>query len=69
MERKVKIHGTRAYHYKQVPTLILKGDCLKAFEFNIDTKVSVRLEQEQIRITPVTEDKEKDKIMIRSEDV
>lgn len=59
MERKVKIHGTSAYQYKQVPTLILKGDYLKAFGFDIDTKVSVRLEQEQIIITPVTEDKEK----------
>lgn len=53
MERKVKIHGTSAYKYKQVPTLILKGDYLKAFGFDIDTKVSVRLDQEQIIITPV----------------
>lgn len=53
MERKVKIHGTSACNYKQVPTLILKGDYLKAFGFDIDTKVSVRLEQEQIIITPV----------------
>lgn len=55
----MKIHGTSAYHYKQVPTLILKGDYLKDFGFNIDTKVSVRLEQERIIIIPLTENDKK----------
>lgn len=53
MERKVKVNATSAYKYKQVPTLTLKGDYLKAFGFNIDTKVSVMLEPERIIITPI----------------
>ena len=53
MERKLKVNATSGYQYKQVPTLMLKGDYLKAFGFNIDTKVSVRLENEKITIIPI----------------
>ncbi|MBQ4059600.1 MAG: SymE family type I addiction module toxin [Lachnospiraceae bacterium] len=56
MERKIKVHASSAYKYKQVPTLMLKGDYLKAFGFNIDTKVSVRLEPERIIITPIKQE-------------
>ncbi len=53
MERKLKVNATSGYKYKPVPTLMLKGDYLKTFGFNIDTQVSVRLENEQIIITPI----------------
>lgn len=55
MERKIKVHASSAYKFKQVPTLMLKGDYLKNFGFNIDTKVSVKLEPERIIITPIKE--------------
>ncbi len=55
MERKLKVNAESGYHYKSVPTLKLKGDYLKNFGFNIDTKVSVRLDQERIIITPIKE--------------
>lgn len=53
MERKLKVNATSGYKYKQVPTLMLKGDYLNDFGFDIDTKVSVKLENEQIIITPI----------------
>lgn len=34
---------------------MLKGDYLNAFGFPVDTKVSVKLEYEQIVITPINE--------------
>lgn len=58
MERKIKVNATSGYKYKSVPTLMLKGDYLNAFGFPVDTKVSVKLEQEQIVITPIKEIKE-----------
>lgn len=58
MERKIKVNATSGYKYKSVPTLMLKGDYLNAFGFPVDTKVSVKLEQEQIIITPIKEIKE-----------
>lgn len=56
MERKIKVNATSGYKYKSVPTLMLKGDYLNAFGFPVDTKVSVKLEHEQIVITPIKED-------------
>ena len=56
MERKIKVNATSGYKYKSVPTLMLKGDYLNAFGFPVDTKVSVKLEREQIVITPIKED-------------
>lgn len=55
MERKIKVNATSGYKYKSVPTLMLKGDYLNSFGFPVDTKVSVKLEQEQIIITPIKE--------------
>lgn len=56
MERKIKVNATSGYRYKDVPTLMLKGEYLNAFGFPIDTKVSVKLEQERIIITPIKEE-------------
>lgn len=56
MERKIKVNATSGYQYKDVPTLMLKGEYLNAFGFSIDTKVSVQLEQERIVITPIKEE-------------
>ncbi len=56
MERKIKVNASSAYKYKQVPTLMLKGDYLNAFGFPIDTRVSVKLEPERIIITPVKQE-------------
>lgn len=55
MDRQIKVNATSGYKYKDVPTLMLKGDYLNAFGFTIGTKVSVRLENEQIIITPIKE--------------
>lgn len=52
MERKVKVHATSGYHYKATPTIQLKGNYLKSFGFDIDTKVSVTISENQIIITP-----------------
>ncbi|NLG05250.1 MAG: type I toxin-antitoxin system SymE family toxin [Clostridia bacterium] len=56
MERIIKVNAESGYHYKSVPTLKLKGDYLKTFGFDIDTKVSVKLDSEQIIITPIKEE-------------
>jgi antitoxin component of MazEF toxin-antitoxin module len=53
LERKLKVNATSGYKYKQVPTLRLKGNYLNTFGFGIDTKVSVKLENEQIIIIPI----------------
>ena len=58
LERKIKVNASSGYKYKSVPSLLLKGEYLKSFGFPIDTKVSVKLEYEQIVITPIKEDKE-----------
>ena len=56
MERKIKVNASSSFEYKRVPTLMLKGKYLNDFGFPIDTKVSVKLEPEQIIITPIRQE-------------
>jgi len=53
VERRLKINGTSGYKYQEVPTLQIKGKYLEQFGFPIGTKVSVRLENNKIVITPL----------------
>lgn len=52
MERKMTVHATSGYQYKDTATLQLKGAYLPAFGFNIGDKVSVHLEDRKIIIIP-----------------
>lgn len=53
MKRDIKVNATSGYKYKEVPTITLKGDYLKAFGFTINTRVSVELSEGKILITAV----------------
>ena len=58
MIRKIKVNAQSGYHYKNTPTLTLKGNYLSEFGFGIDTKVSVELSQDEIIIKQLKEDTE-----------
>lgn len=57
MERKIKVNASSGYYHKNPPSLLLKGKYLTDFGFPIDTSVSVKLNDNQIVITPITENK------------
>lgn len=52
MERKMTVHATSGYQYKDTATLQLKGAYLPAFGFNIGDQVTVHLEEKKIIIIP-----------------
>lgn len=47
MERKMTVHATSGYQYKDTATLQLKGAYLPAFGFNIGDQVTVHLEEKK----------------------
>ena len=44
---------TRLKPYKQIPGIVLQGDLLLKYGFNIDTYVSICFEDQQITIRPM----------------
>lgn len=49
------MHGTSGYRYKATPTIMLKGEWLKDFGFDIGGYVSVSCENGKLVITPEAE--------------
>ena len=52
MERKMTVHATSGYQYKDTATLQVKGAYLPAFGFNIGDQIAVHLEDRKIIIIP-----------------
>ena len=49
-KRNIKVNATSGYKYKQVPTIILKGNYLEQYGFTIDTKLEIEMSDSKIVI-------------------
>ncbi len=49
--RELKVVEQAGYHYKPTPTIILKGQWLKDFGFEIGEKVAIMCEHNQLVIS------------------
>lgn len=50
-ERKMKVYGQSGYKYKEIPTIILKGDYLRDLGFEPGTPILVNCEGGKLTIT------------------
>lgn len=50
MTRQLKVYATSGYDCKERPAIILRGDWLKALQFNIGDKIEVSCKREEIII-------------------
>lgn len=48
--RKIKVNATSGYKYKDIPTILLKGEYLNACGFSIGTQLTVTLSNDKIII-------------------
>ena len=57
-ERDLKVYGMSGYQYKSTPTVMLKGDWLKEFGFDIGRKIKVFCNEDEIIIKAKEKDPE-----------
>lgn len=50
--RNMKVHESSGYRYKSTPQIMLKGDWLKAFGFDMGMQIVVKCEDGKLVITP-----------------
>ena len=56
--RKLKVYSQSGYHYRDTPTIQLKGLWLKDLGFDSDTPIAVQCENGKITIVPREPEKE-----------
>lgn len=52
--RKLKVYGQSGYHYKDTPTIILKGEWLRKCGFEIGESVSVDISEGRLVVRRFT---------------
>ena len=55
-ERVLKVYGTSGYHYKDTPTIMMKGQWLETFGFGIGEKYHVECRPGELVITAIEKD-------------
>lgn len=50
--RKIKVHATSGYKYKDTPTIQIKGKYLESLGYPIGTPLIVTIDDDKIIITP-----------------
>lgn len=53
--RKLKVYAQSGYHYKDTPTIILKGEWLRRCGFEIGDTIKVNIDNRCIKLMDVTE--------------
>lgn len=56
--RKLKVYSQSGYNYKDIPTILLKGQWLKDLGFDSNTPIAVQCENGKITIVPREPEKE-----------
>ncbi len=56
--RTLKVYGQSGYHYKDTPTIVLKGQWLSATGFDIGDKIQVEVENGRLLLQNITKRKE-----------
>ena len=56
--RTLKVYGQSGYHYKDTPTIVLKGQWLSATGFDIGDKMQVEVENGRLLLQNITKRKE-----------
>ena len=60
--RKLKVHGSSGYNYRETPLIMLKGQWLREFVFDSNTPIEVKCENGKLTIIP----REPEKQIIRT---
>lgn len=60
--RKLKVHGSSGYNYRETPLIMLKGQWLREFGFDSNTPIEVKCEDGKLTIIP----REPEKQIIRT---
>lgn len=56
--RTLKVYGQSGYHYKDTPTIVLKGQWLSATGFDIGDQIQVEVEDGRLLLQNITKRKE-----------
>ena len=56
--RTLKVYGQSGYHYKDTPTIVLKGQWLSATGFDIGDQIQVDVEDGRLLVQNITKRKE-----------
>lgn len=57
--RTLKVYGQSGYHYKDTPTIILKGQWLSATGFDIGDQIQVDVEDGRLLVQNISKKNEK----------
>lgn len=57
--RTLKVYGQSGYHYKDTPTIILKGQWLSATGFDIGDQIQVDVENGRLLVQNISKKNEK----------